>query len=155
MRRPSIFLATGLAASVAAAVLAGGAPAATETFTEHVEFASQHPCTLEPVVGETRVHVVITTTETRIRVLQQTHGQTLVGAVSGDDYVFNNAEDVVTEADLVGGSARLVIRTEFIHQGEGVAFGEEQGLDDFHQRLVVTVTPGLPPTIERDRADCR
>ena len=125
-----------------------------------VEFSTIHNCTGEPVEGDTRVHMVITTSENRdgsthVRVHQQTHGQSLVGLLSGDEYVFNNGEDVVEHFDLLGGTGRVVTRTEFIHKGEDQAFLEPLGLDDWHQRLVVTFTPLLPPTIERDRSECR
>jgi hypothetical protein len=57
------------------------------------------------VEGDARVHFVITTTEnpdgsTHVRIHQQTHGQTLVGTISGDEYVFNNGEDVITDSDV-------------------------------------------------------
>jgi hypothetical protein len=92
---------------------------------------------------------------THVRVHQQTHGQTLVGAVSSDEYVFNNGEDSIADVDLLGETGRVITRTEFIHQGEDVAFSKSPGLDDFHQRLVVTISPPLPPTIERERSECR
>ena len=125
-----------------------------------VEFSVAHECTRELVQGETRVHMVITTSEnpdgsTHVRIHQQTHGQSLVGLVSGDEYVFNNGEDVVEHFDLLGTSGRVVSRTEFIHKGEDQAFQEPLGLDDWHQRLILTFTPLLPPTIERDRSECR
>jgi hypothetical protein len=139
---------------------AGTASAETQTFKGIVEFSAMHRCTGEEVVGETRVHMVITTSEnpdgsTHVRVHQQTHGQTLVGLISGDQYVFNNGEDAVSDFDLVGETGRVVTRTEFIHQGEDLAFLESPGLDDFHQRLIVTISPLGPPTIERDRTECR
>ena len=160
MRRARRFVAAGVALSVAGGLLAGGAAAETETFTTIVAFSSQHPCTGEPVEGDARVHMVITTTEnpdgsTRVRIHQQTHGQSLEGIVSGDEYVFNNGEDAITDSDIIGDTGRVVTRTEFIHQGEGPAFFESPGLDDFHQRLIVTFSPLLPPTIERERAECR
>jgi hypothetical protein len=46
-------------------------------------------------------------------------------------------------------------RTEYIHTGESLAFQEEPGLDDYHQRLKFTFSPFLPPVITRDTADCR
>ena len=147
-------------ASVVAALVAAAAPAATETSTFVIEFSAVHPCTGEPVEGDTRVHVVVTTTEnpdgtTRVRTLQQTHGHSLVGLISGDRYNFNNGQDVVEEFDLLGSSGRIVTRTEFIHQGEDLAFEESAGLDDLHERIVLTFRPLLPPTVERERVDCR
>ena len=160
MRYPRLFLAMTLTTGAAAAVLAGGAPAATETFTEKIEMAQIHPCTLEPVEGDGRVHLVMTTTtnpdgSTRVRVLQQTHGQTLIGAISGDQYVFNNGDDVLAEETFFGSSGRIITRLEFIHQGEDVAYLETPGFDDFHERLVITFTPLNPPTIQRDRQKCQ
>lgn len=142
-------------------LFAGVASAETQTFKAVVEFSAIHECTRELVEGETRVHMVITTSEnpdgsTHVRVHQRTHGQTLLGAVSGDEYVFNNGEDVISDFDLTGETGRVVTRTEFIHQGEDLAFQEASlGLDDFHQRLIVTFSPLLPPVIERERSECR
>jgi hypothetical protein len=163
MRRARFQRAAAVAAGavcVAGAVLAGAASAATQQFKAVVEFSAMHECTRELVEGDTRVHMVITTSEnpdgsTHVRVHQQTHGQSLVGVVSGDEYVFNNGQDVVEHADLVGSTGRVVSRTEFIHKGEDQAFLELPGLDDWHQRLIVTFTPLLPPTVERDRSECR
>ena len=161
MRRFKSLLFVAVAgASGVAAVFAAAGSAATETFKFEVVYSAQHPCTLEPVEGDTRVHMVVTTTEnpdgsTRVRVHQHTHGQDLRGLVSGDGYVFNNGEDVITEADILGDSGRVVSRTEFIHQGETAALLESPGLDDFHQRLIFTFTPLAPPTMERDRSECR
>lgn len=160
MRRLRRYLAAGIAASAVGGLFAGTASAETQTFKTVVEFSATHQCTGEEVVGETRVHMVITTSEnpdgsTHVRVHQQTHGQTLVGLISGDQYVFNNGEDAVSDFDLVGGTGRVVTRTEFIHQGEDLAFLESPGLDDFHQRLIVTFSPLGPPTIERERTECR
>ena len=147
--------------SVAAVLAAGAAPAATETFKAEVEFSTTHACTLEGVNGNTRVYIVISTTENpdgsiRVRIHQHTHGQTLIGFPSGDEYVFNEGQDEITEVDVPSGvTSRVTFRTEFIHQGEGVAFLETPGLDDLHQRFVVTVSPFVPPTVERERSDCR
>jgi hypothetical protein len=160
MRRLRRFLAAGVAASVVGALLAGAASAETQTSKIVVEFSAIHQCTGEPVEGETRVHMVITTSEnpdgsTHVRIHQQTHGQSLEGVISGDEYVFNNGEDAITDSDIVGDTGRVVTRTEFIHQGEDLAFVESPGLDDFHQRLIVTISPVFPPTIESERAECR
>ncbi len=160
MLRLRRFLVAGVATSVVGMLLAGGASAETQTFKAVVEFSATHECTREVVEGETRVHMVITTSEnpdgsTHVRIHQQTHGQTLVGAISGDEYVFNNGQDVVSDFVILGETGRVVTRTEFIHQGEDVAFLESPGLDDFHQRLIVTFSPLLPPTIERERTECR
>ena len=160
MRRLRHFLAAGVAASLVAPLFAGPASAETQTFRAVVEFSAMHECTRETVEGDTRVHMVITTSEnpdgsTHVRIHQQTHGQTLVGTISGDEYVFNNGQDMTTDFDLIGETGRVVTRTEFIHQGEDPAFLELPGLDDFHQRLIVTISPLLPPTVERERSECR
>jgi hypothetical protein len=159
MWHPRLFLAMTLTAG-AAAVLAGGAAAATQTTTEEIVIETQHPCTLESVVGDGRVHIVITTTTNpdgsmHVRTHQRTHG-TLVGVISGDQYVFNNGEDIVTDETIFGSSGRVITRLEFIHQGEDLAFLEEApGLDDAHERVVITFTPLGPPTVERDQRVCR
>lgn len=160
MRRLRHFLAAGIATSVVGAFGAGPASAETQTFKEDVEFSTMHQCTGEEVVGETRVHMVITTSEnpdgsTHVRIHQQTHGQTLVGVISGDQYVFNSGQDVVSDFDLFGETAQAVIRTEFIHQGEDLAFMEVPGRDDLHLRLIVTFSPLLPPVVEPQRNECR
>lgn len=148
-------------ASIAAAVQAENAWAETQTFKFDIEFSREHECTREPVVGDTRVHMVVTTTDNpdgsmHVRVHQQQHGQSLFGAISGDEYVFNEGQDSISDFDIVGGeTGQIVIRTEFIHRGEDQAFLEVPGLDDLHQRTVVRVAPFLPPMIEEQRTHCR
>jgi hypothetical protein len=102
MLRLRRFVVAGAMTSVVGSLFAGVASAETQTFKAVVEFSAIHECTRELVEGETRVHMVITTSEnpdgsTHVRVHQRTHGQTLLGAVSGDEYVFNNGEDVISD----------------------------------------------------------
>jgi hypothetical protein len=162
MRRPTTFLVIALvSASVAAAVLVRGAPAATSTQMFVIPFSTTHQCTHEQVEGDTRVLLVVTTSDNpdgsiHVRTHQRTHGQTLLGIVSGDEYVFNEGSDVITEFDIAGGeTGHGVIRTEFIHQGEDQALADVPGLDDLHQRTVVTITPVGGMTVEPIRSDCR
>lgn len=158
-------------ASIPAAVLAVAAAlplAATSAFaqTQHVHedevvFASIHPCTKETVEGDTKVKMTITTTEnsngtTTVKIKQHTHGQQLLGTVSQDWYVFNDAQDEETTYTLLGPSGSVDTWTRFIHTSEDVAFQEEPGEDDYFQRTSVVFSPLLPPTlIEDEREDCR
>lgn len=152
------------ALSVVALVLpfsASPALAATQTFEEEVEFAGDHPCTHEPLEGDQRVHMTITTTDNpngtmTVRIHQHTHGQQLLGLVSGDWYVFNEGEDSVSETTLLGPAGTTTTKTIFVHTSEDLAFQESaQGLDDYHQRLVVTFSPLLPPTVLKDTGECK
>lgn len=134
--------------------------AQTQTFEEEIEFAGDHPCTLEPLQGDTRVRMTITTTNNpngtmTVRIHQHTHGQQLLGLVSNDWYVFNEGEDTVTETTLLGPAGTTNTKTIFVHTSEDLAFQEEPGLDDYHQRLVVTFSPLLPPTVLKDTAECK
>lgn len=134
--------------------------ASAETYREEVEFASTHPCTGELVEGDTKVKMTINTTNNpdgtmTVDITQQTHGQQLLGLVSQDWYVFNEGQDTSETFTLLGPSGSVTTRTTFIHTSEDVAFQEEPGLDDYHQRLLVTFTPLLPPTVVRDTGECK
>jgi hypothetical protein len=113
-------------------------------------------CTAEPVAGMGTVHVIITTTDnsdgsTHVRIYQHTSGMHGVGVVSGDKYVFNEGEMV--EADF-SGSETFYQRIEFIHVDETLGHPTE-ALDDFHQRLRVTVSEMSPPVVTQERTECR
>lgn len=152
---------------VAAAVLVlplSAAPAfaqTSETFHEEVEFASEHPCTREIVEGDTKVKMTITTTDngdgtTTVDVHQHTHGQQLLGVVSQDWYVFNENMDSHTQDTILGRSGTIETHTRFIHTSEDLAHQEVmQGLDDFHQRLEVVISPLLPPVVVKDTGTCK
>jgi hypothetical protein len=154
-------------ASIPAAILAAvslvplaATPASAETFREEIEFANVHNCTGETVQGDVWVKMTITTTDngdgsTTVRIHQHTHGQQLLGLVSNDWYVFNEGEDRVEEFTIFGGTGTVVSRTDYIHTTEDLAFQEEPGKDDFHQRLSITFSPLLPPVVNRADSDCR
>lgn len=142
----------------------GATPASAQPQHVHedeVVFASQHPCTEEPVEGDTKVKMTITTTEnsngtTSVKIRQHTHGQQLLGVISQDWYVFNDAQDEETTYTLFGPSGSVDTWTRFIHTSEDVAFNEEPGKDDYFQRTSVIFSPLLPPTlVEDERPDCR
>lgn len=125
-----------------------------------VEFASQHPCTEELVEGDTTVHMTITTTNNpdgtmTVKVKQHTHGQQLLGVISQDWYTFNDAEDTEETFTLLGPAGSVSTKTIFIHTSEDVAFQEEPGLDDLHQRFAIAFSPLLPPTVVRDTSECK
>ncbi|MDQ3981762.1 MAG: hypothetical protein M3271_03665, partial [Actinomycetota bacterium] len=87
---------------------------------DDIEFASEHPCTGEPVTGNTTVHVTIITQEngdgsTTVRVRQHTHGQELFGVISQDRYTLNEAENSDTEFTFFGPSGSTDVWTRFIH----------------------------------------
>ena len=134
--------------------------------TEHVHedevvFASQHPCTKEPVEGDTHVRMTITTTDNpngtmTVKVKQHTHGQQLLGLISQDWYVFNDAEDQEESTTILGTTGSVDTWTRFIHTSEDVAYQEEPGKDDYFQRTSLLFSPFLPPVlIEDERPDCR
>lgn len=140
--------------------LSGTASAETQTFHEEVQFSSTHPCTGELVEGDTKVKMTITTTNNpdgtmTVGIHQHTHGQQLLGVVSQDWYVFNDGQNSSETFTLLGPSGTVATRTTYIHTSEDVAFQEQPGLDDFHQRLVVTFTPLLPPTVVKDTSECK
>jgi hypothetical protein len=138
-------------------------PAQGETVTEtqhDVPFSSLHNCTMENVIGDTTVHATITiTTGTdgikQVHFLQRTHGTHMIGANSGDSYNFNNAEDYHEHFTVGNAGGHVVTRTEYIHHGEGLAHLEQQGEDDFHQRITLLIPATGPPTIVKTEAECR
>lgn len=158
--------ASSLAAAIAAVALvlplsATAAFAQTQHIHEdEVEFASVHNCTGEPVQGDVWVKMTITQTEnpdntTTIKIKQHTHGQQLLGLISNDWYVFNDAQDTEETFTVLGPSGSVSTRTTYIHTGENVAYQEQPGLDDFHQRLALTFSPLLPPVITKSTSECR
>lgn len=156
------FIPAVLAVALALPLTASSAFAQTQHVHEdEVVFASQHPCTEEPVEGDTKVKMTITTTENSngtmsVKIRQHTHGQQLLGVISQDWYVFNDAQDEETEFTLLGPAGSVDTWTRFIHTSEDIAYNEEPGKDDYFQRNSVVFSPLLPPTvIEDERPDCR
>lgn len=158
--------ASSIAATIAAVALvlplsATAAFAQTQHIHEdEVEFASVHNCTGEPVQGDVWVKMTITQTAnpdntTTIKVKQHTHGQQLLGLISNDWYVFNDAQDQEETFTLLGPSGTVSSRTTYIHTTEDLAYQEVQGLDDFHQRMEVTFSPLLPPVITKSTSECK
>ncbi|HEX2296566.1 MAG TPA: hypothetical protein VHN37_14835 [Actinomycetota bacterium] len=148
------------AAAVAVAVPLFARPALAETYRDEIVFDQEHECTLENVVGDTKVKITIETKNnpdgtTTVKSTQHTHGSQLRGVISGDKYVFNNSEDVVETFTLLGSSGSVKSKTIFVHNGESVANLETPGLDDFHQHFSMTFSPLLPPVILKDRAECQ
>ncbi|HYO60531.1 MAG TPA: hypothetical protein VEU29_01370 [Actinomycetota bacterium] len=139
---------------------AGPAAAAAQTYQTEVEFSPEHPCTHEIVEGELRVKWTIVTQDNpdgtmKVTIHQHTHGQQLLGLFSQDWYVFNGAENVHEEFTLLGPSGSVVTKTVFVHTSEDLAFQEEPGLDDFHQRFTVTFSPLGPPVVTAFTAECK
>lgn len=156
--RKAASVTTGLAA--VALMLPLSSFAAAETYHEEVEFATTHPCTQEPVEGDTKVKMTINTTNNPdgtmgVTIHQHTHGQQLLGLISQDWYVFNDGQNTSESYTLLGPSGSVATRTTFIHTSEDIAYLEPQGMDDYHQRLVVTFTPLLPPTVLKDTGECK
>lgn len=155
--------ASAVAAALAAVALVLPSPAFAQTQHIHeddVEFASVHNCTGEAVQGDVWVKFKITQTAnsdgtTTIEVKQLTHGQQLLGLVSGDWYVFNDGQDSTETFTLLGPTGTVSSRTTYIHTGEDLAFQEQLGLDDFHQRLEITFSPLLPPVITKSTSECK
>lgn len=161
LRKASI-PAAALAAALALPLTATSALAQPQHVHEdEVVFASQHPCTQEPVEGDTKVKMSITTTDngdgtTGVHIRQHTHGQQLLGTISQDWYTFNEAQDEDYHTNFLGTSGSVAVWTRFIHTSEDVAYLEQPGLDDYFQRTTVFISPLLPPVIiEDDRVDCR
>ncbi|HEX2296567.1 MAG TPA: hypothetical protein VHN37_14840 [Actinomycetota bacterium] len=161
--RKKAALCASVTALVALAAPFGSSALAQETVRTHdrdVVFDVQHPCTLENVIGDTTVRTTVTETDngngtTTVEIHQKTHGQQLLGVVSGDWYTFNGAVDSHTTETILGSSGTVETKTIFIHTSEDVAFEEEPGMDDFHQRLDFIVNPLLPPTVIRDTGECK
>lgn len=149
-----------VASIVAVAFPLFASPASAETYQEEVEFAATHECTQEPVEGDTKVRITVNTTEnsdgtTTVHTKQHTVGSQLRGLISNDKYTFNNSEDVEETFTLLGSTGSIKVKTIFVHSTEDVAYLEQQGLDDFHQKFNMTFAPLLPPVITKDTADCK
>ena len=164
--RTRLSASAAVIALVAVALPLAGGIASAETVKTHdreVIFDSQHECTGENVVGDRTVRTTITTTEhddgtTTIHTHQKTHGQQLVGFPSTDQYTFNGAVDVHTTETILGRSGTAQFKTIFIHNGEGpvgTAVGAQQGVDDFHLKQDVVVSPILPPTVVLTGEECK
>ena len=164
--RTRLSASAAVIALVAVALPLAGGTASAETVKTHdkdVVFDAQHECTGENVSGDTTVKMTITTTEnddgtTTVHTHQKTHGQQLEGFPSLDQYTFNGAEDVETTETLLGPSGTSSIKTIFIHNGEGpvgTAVGSLEGMDDFHLRQDLIISPILPPTMVRDSEECK
>jgi hypothetical protein len=135
-------------------------PALAETYHEEIEFSSTHTCTQEPVEGNTKVMITVNTTQnndgtTTVKTKQHTVGSQLQGVFSNDHYTFNNSEDVEETETILGSAGQVKSRTVFVHSGEGLAFQETQGLDDFHQKFTLTFVPLLPPVLTKDSTECK
>lgn len=149
-----------VASAVALALPLFAKPALAETFHEEVEFAAVHDCTGETVEGDTKVRVTFTTTEnsdgtTTVHTKQHTVGSQLRGVISNDKYTFNNSEDVEETFTILGSFGSIKFKTIFVHSTEDVAFEEEPGKDDFHQKFNATFAPLLPPVVTKDTAECK
>lgn len=163
-KRNKLSIPAALVGAVALVLPFAPTAALAQTETVHydeVEFASTHPCTGEPVEGDTKVKMTITTRDngdgtTSVHVRQHTHGQQLLGLVSQDWYVFNEAEDTHEQTTFFGASGSVDVWTRYIHTSEDLAFQEEPGLDDFFQKTTLFISPLLPPVlVEDERPDCR
>lgn len=155
----------GLAAVLTCACLqvaatTSAAVAATQTHQTEIEFPPNHPCTHEPLEGDLRVKWTIVTHDNpdgtmKVTIHQHTHGQQLLGLISQDWYVFNEAQNTHEEFTLSGPSGFVTTKTVFVHTSEDLAFQEEPGLDDFHQRFTVTFSPASPPVVTGFTAECK
>jgi hypothetical protein len=135
-------------------------PAFAETYHEEIEFAEIHDCTGEPVEGDTKVRITINTTDngdgtTTVKTKQHTVGSQLQGVISNDHYTFNNSQDVESTATILGNVGTTESKTVFVHSSEQVAYQEQPGLDDFHQRFTVTFAPLLPPVLTLTQNECK
>ena len=125
-----------------------------------IEFSSTHECTHEQVNGETKVHATTTTADngdgtTTVTVRQHQHGSHLEGAISGDEYVFNEQSEIV-ENFVIDTSLGGVVSTHttFNHKGEEQAFTEVPGEDDLQQRVTFVFPPVGPPTMVQEMTRC-
>jgi len=151
-------------AAVALVLPLSASPAVAQTQTVHqreIPFGDVHPCTHEPVQGNTDVHMTIITQDngdgtTTVKVIQHEHGEQMIGDVSLDFYTFNENEKTETEFTILGGTGSQDVWTRWIHTSEELAFQEEPGLDDYFQKTTLFFSPLLPPTlVEDERPDCR
>ena len=146
--------------SLLVAASTGPAFGAAQTHKFETEFPPDHPCTHEPLEGDLRVRWTIVTQDNpdgtmKVTIHQHTHGQQLLGLISLDWYVFNGAQDTHQEFTLLGPSGSVTTKTVFVHTSEDLAFQEEPGLDDFHQRFTVTFSPLSPPAVSGLAGECK
>lgn len=149
-----------VASAVALAVPMFASPAHAETYHEEIEFSDVHDCTGEPVEGDTKVRITVDATDngdgtTTVKAKQHTVGSQLRGLISNDKYTFNNSEDSETTETIVGNAGTVDSKTVFVHSSEDVAFQEQPGLDDFHQRFRLTFAPLLPPVLTLTQNECK
>lgn len=155
-----LFAAVTALACIEVAATPSAAIAATETYQREIEFTPDHPCTHEPLEGDLRVRWTIVTQDNpdgtmKVTIHQHTHGQQLLGLISQDWYVFNGGQDTHESFTLAGPSGSVTTKTVFVHTSEDLAFQEEPGLDDFHQRFTVTFSPFAPPVVTGFTAECK
>lgn len=135
-------------------------PAMAETYHNEVEFSATHECTGEQVEGDTKVKVTFNTTEnsdgtTTVHTKQHTVGSQLRGLISNDKYTFNNSEDVEETFTILGSFGSIKFKTIFVHSSENVAYLEQPGKDDLHQKFSATFAPLLPPVVTKDTSECK
>jgi hypothetical protein len=149
-----------VASLVALALPLFAGPASAATYHEEIEFASEHECTGETVEGDTKVRMTVDTTENSdgtmtVHTKQHTVGSQLKGLISNDHYTFNGSQDVETTDTLLGPAGTVDGKTVFVHSSEDVAYLEQQGLDDLHQRFSLTFAPLLPPVLVLTQDECK
>lgn len=159
-RSNSTRVAVTVVSAVALVIPVFAGPASAETYHEEIEFASQHECTQETVEGDTKVNITVTTTEnsdgtTTVKTKQHTVGSQLRGLISNDKYTFNNSEDVEQTDTLLGPTGTVNSKTVFVHSSEDVAYLEQPGLDDLHQRFSLVFAPLLPPVLTIGQDECK
>lgn len=149
-----------LASLVALALPLLANPAFAATYQEEVEFATEHECTGEIVEGDTKVRITVNTTEnsdgtTTVHTKQHTVGSQLKGVVSNDHYTFNGSQDVETTDTILGSAGTVDGKIVFVHSSEDVAYLEQPGVDDLHQRFTLTFAPLLPPVFQLTQNECK
>lgn len=159
-RSKSTRVAATVASAVALMIPVFAGPASAETYHEEIEFASEHECTGEFVEGDTKVRITVNTTENSdgtvtVNTKQHTVGSQLRGIVSNDKYTFNNSQDVEQTDTLLGPTGTVDSKTVFVHSTEDVAYLEQQGMDDLHQRFTLTFAPLLPPVLMMGQNECK
>jgi hypothetical protein len=159
-RLRSTRVAVTMASAVALALPVFAGPASAATYHEEIEFSSTHDCTGEPIEGDTKVRITVNTTEnsdgtTTVNTKQHTVGSQLRGIISNDKYTFNNAQDTEQTDTIIGSAGVVDSKTVFVHSTEDVAYLEQQGLDDFHQRFTLTFSPLLPPVLVLTQSECK
>jgi hypothetical protein len=153
-----VIVAVGSAVALALPLFANTAFA--ETYHEEIEFSDVHDCTGEPIEGDTKVRITVDTTDnadgtTTVKTKQHTVGSQLRGVISNDKYTFNNSEDVESTSTILGNTGTVDSKTVFVHSSEDVAYLEQPGLDDFHQRFRLTFAPLLPPVLTLTQNECK